>query len=228
MIKNNLLISVFSSVVTVVLSLLIFSYFNKAEDEPGAAIKHHPARSLLSDAHTENAVHSMQKSIDNILKQQQLLFKHNQDLLQKIAQLESADQYLSSLTEKTDGDPSETRTNENTNQEELDLAYENNLNEHFDVLKDELLLEEYDSAWASEMDSSLADVEQRLKTLDMGNISISHKDCRSNACLVEFSHQGDINDSILSGALAAAGTREVVLQHSNEDGNEKTIVIYKR
>jgi len=230
MIKNNILVSFFSSLVTVSLSFLVFSYIHLDEDEQNDAGKPHSARSLATDRLTENTINSMKDSIDDILISQQQLLEKNQVLQQKIAQLELMDNYPSSQTQSEKNYTTQFNVSSHINmtQEEFDGANENNRSEHFERVKEEFLLEQYDSAWASEMDSSLADVTQRLKALDLGDISITNKDCRSSSCLVEFSHQDNIDQSVLSATLAAAGTSEIVLKHINDEGNDKTIVIYRR
>lgn len=230
MIKNSIMVSVFSSLVTVLLSFMVFTCLTPIEDEQNEANQPHFARSSATDMLTQNTINSMKDSIGNILDRQQQLLEQNQALRQKIAHLESLDNYRTSQTQSQNNKKTQFNISAHMDmtQEKFDGTNENNRSGYFERVKEEFLLEQYDSAWASEMDSSLADVEQRLNTLDLGDISITYKDCRSSSCLVEFSHQDNTDQSVLSATLAAAGTSEIVLKHINVEGNDKTIVIYKR
>lgn len=222
--------SVVSSTITALLYMLCFSFFIKAGGEPGdSGSNHRPAQILFTETHSDDGRFlALQGTIDELLVRQQQLSTENETIKHKIVQLETEQYQQAGERSNTGYSQPEVEAAKNPEQEELDMAYESGFSQRFDDLKNQILYEEYDSVWASEMDASFADVEQRLQNFNMNSTAITSKECRSRSCLVEFSHQGGTDQTLVAAMLAANGAREVVLKHVQEGDIEKTLAIYMR
>lgn len=228
--NNNILVGILSSAVAVLLYMICFSYFARGGGEPGDSVSmHRPAQSLSAEAPSDDDRFLMlRQSIDELAVVQQQLIVRNDGLQQRIADLESE------LLQRP-GTPAGTGYLQLDKQmaidpdlEELDMADESGALSKFDELQNQMLFENYDSVWSSEMEASFTDIEQRLQGFNMHSTMITHKECRSQSCFVEFTHLGEVDRAQLAGLLAANGAREVMLKPVQEGGVEKTLAIYRR
>jgi len=226
LIKNNL-IHVF--LFTMILLLSVTLYFVYTSNQSGHGQNDHAlSRSLNSEKHIDTLVMELKNSISMLMNRQQQLQENYEAVQHELSTLTYNAANITDDLSYTDTTSRELKSSEQIDQEEINFTNEENDLVQFDTLKDNVLQEEYDSNWASEMDTSLANVEQRFKELNIDSIAITNKDCRSNACLVEFAYSGNIDPSILNSVLAAEGTSEVILKHVSEGDNNSTIAIYKR
>lgn len=230
MFKNNIITSALVSMFTVLIGMVFLPSFINFENERADAGTHRPTQYLISESKQgdENIV-TLQFRIDELLEKQWALLELNQRMEERVAQLESAQfdraDELVYLAESQD-------TNNSTaliDQEEQALVLESETDlASFDSLADQVFSGEYDSVWASEMEASFDEVTQRLQSFNQGSTTITSSECRSPSCMVEFTHQEDIDQALIASLLPARGAKEVVLKHVREGDVEKTLAVYLR
>ena len=103
-------------------------------------------------------------------------------------------------------------------------AFDNN----FLNLQHTVLGEIVDESWQIEMAQSLQEVEQRLRDFELNSTRLVSQDCRSTACVVEFTHTNENDKSLLPRLLAARAASSVMVKQLSEGGQDKTVAIYQR
>jgi len=230
MIKNNIITSAIISTVIVFLAMVLLPSFLNVENERVDTGTHQPAHFLFTGTNQpDDNLITFQIRIEALLEQQQILIEQNQQMGERIAKLESAQFHeADKLIDLVD-----TQTvNESPisiDQEERDMAAASDtFSGDFENLADQLFNEEYDSVWASEMESSFDEVAERLQQYSPGSTIITSTDCRSQSCIVEFTHQVDVDQALIAYLLPARGAKEIVLKHIQEGDSFRTLAIYKR
>lgn len=227
---NNTITSILTSTIVALFFMAGFSYFTAEKNEPGGNTKHHlPVQSSSKKSHESDVVSytTLQESIFELVIMQQQLIAQNKTIQQKIVSLESRQHQQ---PEKTSNiiNSNNFKPVTNASQDERDTTYENGFSYHFDELWHQNSYEEYDSGWASDMEVSFVEIEQRLQSFNMESTTITSRECRSQSCVVEFTHQEGTDQTLVIGILAANGAREVIFKHIQEGDTKKTLAIYMR
>ena len=230
MFKNNIITSTLVSMLTVLIGMVIFLLFKNIENGRADAGTHRPAQLLVAESRQgDEGIAALQLRIDELLEKQWALIELNQRMDERVAQLESVQ--FDRADESTDLTESQDTNNSiiSADQEEQALILESETYQAiFEDLADQVFSEEYDSAWASEMETSFDEVAQRLQSFNQGSTIITSSECRSQSCMVEFTHQEDVDQALIASLLPARGAKEVVLKHVREGGIQKTLAIYLR
>jgi len=229
MFNKNISVNILTSATTAVVFMSLNAYFNVSDNGSGAEfVQGSPTRSFYQDQSLQSTIEQLQESIDVLRENQQQLVIHNQELQQETA-------YLSDNQTDKDVDTLahgnllyDEQGNTDIVQQESELSNEATITERFDYLQEEVLQDSFDPAWDAEMDVALAEVEQRIQMMNIGTTAITSRDCRSSACLVEFTHEGEIDTTVLASLLAVKGTRGITLKQVQDGEQQRTVAIYKR
>ncbi len=167
----------------------------------------------------------LQNEIDRLTANQKQLFEQLQSTSSPVeAPAGLADSEQAKAVQKMPSvRPVDTATDE---KEELE-HYKAERAELFQLAEDQFYSEGYDSGWATEMQTSLVEVENRLHSMNFLDTQIVNQECRSATCRVEFLH-GENSQDLFPGLLAAKGTRQLVLQRVSDDYGDRTIALYQR
>jgi len=229
MFNKNISMSILTSATTALVFMSLNAYINVSDNGSGPEFEQgSPTLSFFQDPHIQSTIAELQESIDNLRENQQQLVIHNQELQQEIA-------YLTGNQTDQDGETLahhnslyDMQANTDIAQQESELSNEATITERFDYLKEEVLQDSFDPAWDAEMDVALAEVEQRIRMMNIGTTAITSRDCRSSACLVEFTHEGEIDTTVMASLLAVKGTRGITLKQVQDGEQQRTVAIYKR
>lgn len=229
MFNKNISGSILTSATTALVFMSLNAYINVSDKGSGTVFEQgSPTRSFYQDQSTQSTIEQLQESIDVLRENQQQLVIHNEELRQEIAYLSDnqTDKGVDRLAHRNS--VYDIQGNTDIVQQESELSNEASINERFDYLQDEVLQDSFDPAWDAEMDVALAEVEQRIQMMNIGTTAITSRDCRSSACLVEFTHEGEINTTVLASLLAVKGTRGITLKQVQDGEQQRTVAIYKR
>lgn len=227
MLKIQLITSAVVSSVIVLLGMLLSPKVVTVAKAPDV-LQHQEPLQADSNAEISPQLFNIENSINNLLEKHRALANRNFLLEQRIAQLEQSPQ---GITSQWGGEAGNMQSNEQTPEEiqyeEEQMALESNQNE-FDALVIQMSSESYDADWHGEMQISFQAIEERLKMFKMDSANITHSECTSQSCLVEYTYDDKTDPYTLSGLLAAQGANEVILKHESEGGIHKTLALYKR
>lgn len=220
--KNKMLTSVPVSVALLIVVSLLSIYIFIQHRVSQVDDTHHQLGGLINNNPNVNVqnMNALQIKIDELIATQYQLVAQNKANELRFTQIESnqlnnaPENLVNAQMNNLKIDP---------NQEETDLANQSEQSQGYDELMNLVLSEPYDSYWDAEMDASLEEVKQRLEQFKFDSISITSKECYSTSCLVEFTLQDEIDQSIVTSLLAANGTSEVIVKTVNEGGTKKKI-----
>lgn len=98
----------------------------------------------------------------------------------------------------------------------------------FEDLVTQVSEETIDRAWAKEMESYIQQSQKQLQT-DPGNpVRIVSQECRSESCVVEFTHQGAMDEEKVIGFLSEKRIRRVITHLTEHQDGNKTVAIFQR
>lgn len=113
-------------------------------------------------------------------------------------------------------------------EEEEQLLVEQNSEQSFEALKENFYFEGQDYAWAADMSDSFADIESLLLQLNIDSVDITHQECRSATCIIEYTYTDEEQMQKVRPLLVARHASSVMFKEIQEDGVNKTIALYRR
>lgn len=162
-----------------------------------------PLQADGSAATSSQQLVDLENSIINLLEKHHALVNRNFLLEQRITQLEQNPQTVTSqLSSEDDNMQNSGQTAEEIQYDEEMMALGSNQNE-FDELVSQMSSESYDADWHGQMQASFQAVEERLSMFNLASTSITHSECTSQSCLVEYTYDDKTDPHTLSGLLAA-------------------------
>lgn len=228
--KSTILTSfVTSTVVMSVFSLVILTISSEDAGSGDDVKRHHRADAPQVEFNSRDAdMQSLRDNVDELLELQHRLQNENQILQQRLSSLESNRTQSRSNESVAALAPTETsESSANSLEDQMAVAEAEELRQ-FQELRDQVAYEEYNEYWASEMDSSLQVVSQRLQDFGLESTEIAEQECRSESCYVEFVHHSDVDHMLFTMLASAPGVQEITFKHVQENGVQKTQAIYKR
>ena len=225
----NLTFAFVSSAVAMVVMVFFTAYNNTEMVHPdGRGYQDAP---LVRDIVTVNddKLLLLQNKVDILLEKQQELLNQNYLLEHRITILENDITQSTAQSNTIDNDDNQQISTETSEQEEQELAMaSDDISHDFSELANQVQFEDYDANWNAQMQKSLNEIENRLYEFNLDSTTITHSQCGSQSCLVEFTHDKAVNTTLIAGLLSAQGAREVVLKEVEEGDVNKTLVVYLR
>jgi hypothetical protein len=107
--------------------------------------------------------------------------------------------------------------------DEFLASYEND----FNLLEQDFYSQGIDPEWNDQMQQSFSDVEETLNDYASGNIYIEEQECRTSSCRMVLVNK-DATQLLHPVLLSADGSTSFQLKNFSENGESKTLVMYKR
>ena len=228
MLKIHIMASALVSSAIVLLGMFLSPKTVTVATAPDVPLHQQPLQADSTEAISLQQFVDMENSLNSLLEKHRALVNRNFLLEQRIAQIEQNQQAMTSQWGEEAGSmQSNKQTPEEIQYDEELMALGSNQNE-FDALVTQMSSESYDADWHGEMQASFEAVEERLRMFNMDSMSITHSECTSQSCLVEYTYDDKTDPYTLSGLLAAQGASEVVLKHESGNGIYKTLALYRR
>lgn len=179
-----------------------------------------------TESKREELKHS-QKTKDELMAEDDALAAIQEAQVQVLAALSNIESRLEKLDARVDLLENSPEESVGSTDVADDLFPEEDHREAFIAAEEMFYSQGYDPAWDAEMTRSLNEVQSVIDEFSDGAITMTHQECRQDACRVVLSSDGT-GPGLYPVLLSAQGSSHMIFDHYVEDGVDKTVVIYQR